>query len=151
MDRVDDWQCLYTYGVFNDMKILYVAAKACVCECIATGGRSSEKGGVRGWSLKDVKIIKESFITPEQYSWQRMRESTFIECVTKRPSKPTYIIMYIRPPGTAAVKRICAIHYNEDFRNLGFHFFFFFLRFANICVVFSIASKQNTIKRRTFD
>lgn len=31
-----------------------------------------------------IKIIKESFITPE-HSWQWMRESTFIECVAKRP------------------------------------------------------------------
>lgn len=41
-----------------------------------------------------IKIIKESFITPE-HSWQWMRESTFIECVAKRPpSKPTRACIY---------------------------------------------------------
>jgi len=40
-------------------------------------------GAAAGMVIKRcIKIIKESFITPE-HSWQWMRESTFIECVAR--------------------------------------------------------------------
>jgi len=63
---------LYTrICVYYNNNVQYIGEPRCRC-----------RGGGGLVIKRCIKIIKESFITPE-HSWQWMRESTFIECVAR--------------------------------------------------------------------